>query len=452
MMRGNRIGRFHLCRFAMAFVALATGLALASELPPEACVLLLREARLAAEAGKRDEALVLVNRAVEAYPKEAIPVIALVQLNRDGPPEAAAAAREQLRARLFAPDAALPASAIRYLSDDPKAQPTEIALLRDAVSAALVKSPTDPKFLEAAYRLNLRLDDYAGALAVVERQFAAKAELEFLWRRLDLCTILKRWDDAAASARRILEATPNAESARIGLVEALIQSRHLDDARHEIETFLAATGAKTMSARVELLPLAWAYWDAGRDADAQAVFRRALELDPTAEEAKSALLLLFASPEERLSRAGTADDRWARETDPGALFEEGAKRLAAGDAAAAFELLRRAVAANATDDIGQYNLAMAAIKLERWSDAESALNASIAIRPDRAQSYLQLGRVLQAEDKCEAAMAPLDRALTLRGDLNEAHFYRYKCFERLGRTADAAKEAEIYKAGKAAKP
>ena len=99
----------------------------------------------------------------------------------------------------------------------------------------------------------------------------------------------------------------------------------------------------------------------GRDADAQAVFRRALELDPTAEEAKSALLLLFASPEERLSRAGTADDRWARETDPGALFEEGAKRLAAGDAAAAFELLRRAVAANATDDIGQYNLAMAAI-------------------------------------------------------------------------------------------
>jgi tetratricopeptide (TPR) repeat protein len=436
----------------LIIAALATSLAHAGNLPPEACVRLLREARIASDAGRRDEALALVNRAVEEYPKETIPVIALVQLNRDGSPEAATSARERLRLRLFDPESALPVSAIRYLSEDPKAQPKEIALLRDAVNAALLKAPSDSKLLEAAYRLDFRLDDYEGALTIVDRQLALKAERELVWRRLDLCTVLKRWDDAAASARRILEATPNAELARIGLIEALIQSGKLDDARLEIDTFIGATGARTMSARSELVPLAWAYWDAGRADDARATFRKALELDPKAEEAKSALDLLFATPEERLSRAAKADDHWAGEEDPGALFEEGTKRLAAGDATSAFDLLTRAVAADGSDDVWQYNLAMAAIKLERWSDAESALKASIARRPDRAQSYLQLGRVLAAENKCEAALAPLDRALALRGDLNEAHFYRYKCFEKLGRTADAAKEAEVYKAGKAIKP
>jgi tetratricopeptide (TPR) repeat protein len=438
-------------RAAIAAAIVAFAPVWAAPLPPEACVRLLRDARIEADAGRREQALALARRAVEQFPAETVPVVALLQLSRNGPPEALAAVREQLRVRLFDPAAALPVAAIRYLGEDPHATADEIALLRDAVNAALTKAPDDAKLLEAAYRLAERTRDTAAAVAIVDRQIAAAARPELLWRRLELCAALERWGDVAVSARAILAAQPASDPARQYLVQSLTSDGRLDEARAELDTLLKSPSMQGRLATVYLVPLAWAYWDAGRDADAKALFAKALAADPSQTDLKATVDLLLATPEQRLAAGAKSDDRWAKEKDSGALLEEGTKRLAAGDAASAFDLLSRAAAAGPADDVLNYNLAMAAIKLERWSDAETALKSSIAQRPDRGQAYLQLGRVLQAQGKCESALQQLDRALELRSDLNEAHFYRYKCLEKLGRTAEAAHEAEVYKAGKASK-
>jgi len=201
-----------------------------------------------------------------------------------------------------------------------------------------------------------------------------------------------------------------------------------------------------------LLPLGWAFRDAGRDAESRQTFQRALDFSAENTEARDVLLRVLVSPQERAEKEAAADQRWQGEKEPIRLFEEGTKRLAAGDATSAFEMLQRAVHAYPTDDVWQYNLAMAAIKLQRWPEAEAALRKSIELKPDRAASLLQLGRVLDAQDRCDRALEPLRRALALDPAQNEAHFYLYKCLGKLGDAAGAAAEAKIYEAGKKKTP
>ena len=59
----------------MIALAAAAWLAAAAApgLPAEGCVRLLREARIEAAAGRKDEAQALVRRALEEYPSEGLP-------------------------------------------------------------------------------------------------------------------------------------------------------------------------------------------------------------------------------------------------------------------------------------------------------------------------------------------------------------------------------------------
>ena len=440
---------------ALALAAAAAVPSRGGDLPDENCVRILRDARIAAIAGDREKAKTLVQRAVEEYPKEALPAVALVQLARTGSPAEAKDARERLQARLFASDAALPIAAIRYLAEDPLATREDTILLRDAVRHGLEKAPSDPKLLETAYRLAVRNGDSADALAIVDRQLAASATPDLLRRKLAVLANLSRRSEAEPIARELVASNPKRYPERQALIDALVGQGKLDAARAEIDAAIAAMALTAPNDWVSfrlLLPLGWAFRDAGRDAESRQTFQRALDFSAENTEARDVLLRVLVSPQERAEKEAAADQRWQGEKEPIRLFEEGTKRLAAGDATSAFEMLQRAVHAYPTDDVWQYNLAMAAIKLQRWPEAEAALRKSIELKPDRAASLLQLGRVLDAQDRCDRALEPLRRALALDPAQNEAHFYLYKCLGKLGDAAGAAAEAKIYEAGKKKTP
>ena len=78
-----------------------------------------------------------------------------------------------------------------------------------------------------------------------------------------------------------------------------------------------------------VLTAAWALRDVGRDAEAEATFRRVLALDPENQEARLALLHLYGTAEERAAHAAAVAARQQSETDPVALFEEGSDLLGA---------------------------------------------------------------------------------------------------------------------------
>ena len=436
----------------MIALAAAAWLAAAAApgLPAEGCVRLLREARIEAAAGRKDEAQALVRRALEEYPSEGLPAVVYVQLMRDASPEAAAAARKALAERLARPDATLPVTAIRFLTDDPRITTDEMKILGDAVRAARTRTPDDPKLLETAYRLAARQEDKAEALSIVDAQLALKETRELLSRRFILLRGLGRWDDAVAAGRRLVAVSPKDVFARLEIASCLARAGKLDDAKAELTALLPE---KVPFAASTLVSLGWSFRDAGRDADARWCFEKALALDPENTTAKDAIRLALATPQERLAAGATSDSRWAGETDALKLFNEGSKRLAAGDAASAYDLLQRAVAADThIDDVWHYNLAMAAIRLQKWPQAEGALRTAIQANPDRPLAHLQLGRVLEAQGKCASALEPLKRSLALRSDLVEAHFYLYKCHTALGDEAAAQQELKTYQSLKGTKP
>jgi tetratricopeptide (TPR) repeat protein len=58
---------------------------------------------------------------------------------------------------------------------------------------------------------------------------------------------------------------------------------------------------------------------------------------------------------------------------------------------------------------------------KRWPEAEQQYRAAISIEPDRASTYIALGRVLIAENDPQVAMQEYRRAINLEPDLADAH-------------------------------
>jgi tetratricopeptide (TPR) repeat protein len=140
--------------------------------------------------------------------------------------------------------------------------------------------------------------------------------------------------------------------------------------------------------------------------------------------------------------------RREQESDPSALAQEGASLLAAGDAAGAAELLRRAATALPDSELVWFNLGLAAARLEEWSTAETAFARASEINPDRADSSLQRGIALQKLGKCEEAVAACRRALERDAGLTSAHYYLSICYSELGDAAAAAEHLRLYDASR----
>jgi tetratricopeptide (TPR) repeat protein len=200
-----------------------------------------------------------------------------------------------------------------------------------------------------------------------------------------------------------------------------------------------------------LIEAGWALRDAGRDAEAEALFRRALALDPSSASARQVLLHLYGSAEERAAHETAVAERRALEEDPQALYEEGSQLLAAGDPATARDLLARAapgLEGTRFAEAAWYNLGLAAFKLEQWPAAAEAFGEAVRLHPTRADAQFQLGYALHRAERCAEAIAPLEAALELAPGRNETHYFLAACHSALGDAAAAARESELYRRGK----
>jgi tetratricopeptide (TPR) repeat protein len=104
---------------------------------------------------------------------------------------------------------------------------------------------------------------------------------------------------------------------------------------------------------------------------------------------------------------------------------------------------RQYLQTNPSDYRGYYYLASAQEhETEARQATEALLRKAIGLNPDFAASYALLGKVLLQGDRAAEAVPELEHAIRLRPDYRPAHLNLANAYRKLGKEAEAAREAQ----------
>ena len=378
--------------------------------PPEGLVLLLREARIAGMRGQDALERQKLEQAMKEYPGEIAPVLGW--LERPATPGADPARRagtwERLASFVADPARPVPMVLVERQVRDARTTPAERDRMVAALAARSVGLPTDVRLLELLAALQLETGRKAEGRATLELLEAARPDRSqrLLLIRLDLA--LENYEPALARLAAEQAAAPHPVF-RAWTIRALAGAGRTEDLSKETAALLADLSALREIPYEETMQCVFALRDAGQDEAARELVAKLSQAFPGDE-----ILRLLA--------AGTGTGRLAGQSvSPFALINEGATRIAAGDHAGAYEILSRAVAEGSGNEVGWYNLGLAAAKLEKWDEAERAMTKALAARPDlvaalreRGQARIRLGRPAEAIPDLERVLAlkPGDKSAT----------------------------------------
>lgn len=192
---------------------------------------------------------------------------------------------------------------------------------------------------------------------------------------------------------------------------------------------------------------------AGRYADAVAALQRAAPAAPATSDSAAAHVGRGHAAEAE-GRIGDARREYEAALDGTlagrALLYVGIARLAQveGDGAEAVDLFTRASRLQPNDANVHKELALALQPLGRPDDALCEAMAALLIDPSDAQAHAIIGQVYLDTGRPMEALAPLNRALALQPDRYETHYALATALTRMGRTADAAREFQLFERGR----
>ena len=416
-----------------------------ASLPPPELVRMLRSARIELDAGRLAPGLTALREAAEAFPQELAPVLELWNYHRRVglPDDEASKLRALLTRRLADPDRELPPGMLKYLVENREAGEEELRLVLSATSARLAATPDDFELLQSVALLQDRLGMTDAARESSRRLLALEPSDELRWRCIDMEIEAERWEPAAELLEQLVNREEPSPWSRVLYITVMGKLGRHEELMRQLELLGATSPLSVMALKELLLEAAWDLRDADEHAEAERMFRLILEENPAHNEARTAILYFYATAEERQRHEQALAQRWSEEDNPVALMNEGADLLASGNATAAIELLERAVAALPDDEIAWFNLGVAAMRLERWERAAEALGQATRLNPRRAEAFYNRGAALRRIKRCQEAVADLERALELQPELNNAHFYLYKCYLALGDEETAQKHRTL---------
>ena len=199
-----------------------------------------------------------------------------------------------------------------------------------------------------------------------------------------------------------------------------------------------------MTLRDLLLQVAWDFRDAGKNDYSEAIFRRVLAIDPEDREALLAVLYLYSSEQERERYEDLLRQQRLSESDPDKLLADGGRLLAAGNAAEAIELLKRAAFALPDSEAAWYNLGLAALKLERWETAEKAYREAIRTNPARIDAVLNHAISLANLERCGEAVPELESVERSAPEMIAALYWLYFCYDKLENAEKTTEYRRLY--------
>lgn len=239
-------------------------------------------------------------------------------------------------------------------------------------------------------------------------------------------------NEAIEHFRAVLAAQPSAGRVRYSLALTLRSLGKLDEARAELakpgsgevaapDPRITSLLSEAQGAGVRAREGAEALM-AGRLADAEAAYRKAVKADPTFPEARRNLAVVLARRGKHREAATLLaeglsldpNDLWLR-------FDRGNALLAMGDVAGAIAELRRAVEIEPSFVSARFNLANALIRLERWPEAVAELERVLAAEPEHANARYLLAVGLVRAGKPKEGEQRLSALLADDPDHAEAH-------------------------------
>jgi tetratricopeptide (TPR) repeat protein len=324
----------------------------------------------------------------------------------------------------------------------------DLQVLEHAVTVKLGAAPGDPALLSLLADAQRRLKDGEGLAVTLEKLAALQPSHALDWERLMLAVHRDRWTEAKSLLEKIAAAGDDA--AFLAPLRLTVLA-HLGD----VDAVLAAAGEpKTKEDRAQLVGalqhVGWDLWDAGRDAEAEAVFRKAASLVPENAPVGQIVAQLFSTAEERTARAQKVEASWSAVDSPAALLQEGSTRLVAGDAAGAYPLLVRASALLPEEPSAWYNLGLAAKKTERFDEAVAALQHALSLRADWAPALRALADAQAKTGACQAAVATARRAAEVDPASAEPYVTLVNCLQTMGDQAGAARPGGSTRRGRRA--
>ncbi len=419
--------------------------------PPLECVRLLRQARIIEDLEMPDAAFLKLQEAAKLYPGQVTPIRELLSFSiRHNLDEAdRTALRRTLLGLISNPRAALPNGTLGYLVYNPEISPDEAEAILHAVHQRIDADAPDPEMLRMAANLEQRLERREEARRTLNRLLEIDPDPSLYRQRLYLDMHLEDWEAAAAGLEQMLEFTDSPFDralyirmlGKLGRLDDLIRQTELLENGSPLDLYVIRGMVDDL-----LVQVAWDLRDAGRDEEAESLFRRVLKGDPDNAEVQTTLLHLYSTAEEKELHREQIEHRWASEEDLSILLKEGVDRVAAGDVEGGIDLLERAARGMPGSELAWYNLGLAALRLERWEQAEEAFAFSIRLNDQRMESVLYRGAALQALGRYKEAIQDLNRAQAMKPevDVPEVHFYLFRCYRGLQDAKAAAKELTIY--------
>ena len=385
-------------------------------------------------------ALTLLKQAVQDHPDELVVATALWEFHRrhELSAEDLATARRMMTEVLTNPETPLHLGRLQYVASLPDLGAEELQRLRHAVERGSVAEKVPPQLWDVLAMLHLRLDDREASRDALQRRLAAEPNDRTRWQLVQLERELGNWEAAEAQLQELNSREDVNPFVQMSLAEALGRVGAYEDLNAILDklddSILVYDFHVKKTLRDLLLQVAWDFRDAGKNDYSEAIFRRVLAIDPEDREALLAVLYLYSSEQERERYEDLLRQQRLSESDPDKLLADGGRLLAAGNAAEAIELLKRAAFALPDSEAAWYNLGLAALKLERWETAERAYREAVRTNPARIDAVLNHAISLANLDRCGEAVPELESVERSAPSMIAALYWLYFCHDKLENT------------------
>lgn len=444
------------CRIILESVLLCVAVAapVVAVIPSDECVLLERRSRIAKRRGDKAGSLALLEEASGVCREKVALLLELEHIYRwkDGSTEQLAAVHKRLVRNVEQKDAPVSMALLDRFVSDSRTTDDDLEFLLHTTQTWLARDPESPRLLEALATIYARRSETASAREVLDRLIAIDDKPIYRRNAYYLDLALEHWDPALDYVLKRVAAGHNDILTRIGLIRLLAKTGRYAELLELTQPLLGTPaagvglpGGYDELAATVLIPAAWSLYDAAKVEEAETYFRLLLEKSPNNVELQQTVLHLFAGEEEQAERREQIERRWAGEQNPLKLLKEGSARLGAGDAAGAYELIRRATTIDPHSEVGWFNLGLAASKLEHWQEAEDALSRLIELAPSMTDAYYNRGIARVQLARHAEALADLKYYVAERPDQKGAWYYIYSCYKALGKMKLAGEALQRYK-------
>ena len=240
-----------------------------------------------------------------------------------------------------------------------------------------------------------------------------------------------------------VEAEPGAESSKPLSLEVQL---------YIINGTLVGTQTVTANGRYRFMELRNGEYDIVVLSENSEVARVRVRVDAVYKNDFRQDIVLAARADHRTSRAATisASDVYERTGGNKSLFEKSQKAVDAKKYDEAVDLLGRLVAADAKDFQAWTELGTAQLLRNNFEEAEKAYRRATEERPTFTLALLNLGRLLSAQKKYEAAIEPLTEAVKSSPSSADANFLLGEAYLQIKKGSKAVPYlTEAAKLGKA---